>query len=362
MKIDTNNIIGREIQTPPTGTAAQKTQTTHPANGSFFVQVDGTPATDAAPVEIDKDLIFEDSDIKDDVFLLARRGANLFPLQNLSILKAQMKNGKTVAAVLFASAYLAGRWEGDEITTATADGTPIDGGLLYIDTEQSPADTKKIRRRITKLFAIARNGGTKGDAGAGYTAADYAAAVDALKARLIVANVRAYNVDTRRKKVAAMLARFTGTRFVIIDGVKDICKDFNNIADVADTMDTLTNWALSYNVHILCILHENPSSDKARGHLGTELYNKATEIINVQQEKNDDGTKRNNFRVTWEAIRAGAGVEPVNFTRVNFGEIPADVPRFALPLEVPTADTKTGGKTGAKPVQKNKSKVIEQNF
>ena len=342
MKVDVNAISGQPIQTPAA------------AKNSFLVPGNGTPAA-ADAVDIDKDLIFEDTEIKDDVFLLSRGDCNLFPLQNLSILKAQMKNGKTFAAALFASAYLAGTWERGEIQTATTpNGVTPDGAVIYIDTEQSPASTKKIRRRITKLYAIAKAGKT-------CTQEDYTAAADTLKDRLIVANVRAYNVEQRGKHIAAILARFTGARLVIIDGIKDICKDFNNIADVAACMDTVTSWALTYNVHILCILHENPSSDKARGHLGTELYNKATEIINVKRETDSNGTKLNNFRVTWEAIREGAGVNPFNFAVEDFGEIPAAVPRLCYQTENPETGTKTDAKTGAKNNTKTGAKPVQKN-
>lgn len=324
----------------------EMTQNTHYAAGC---KVADLPAN--LPEEIVPDLIFEGTNVPDDVFLLSRGKAKLFPLQNLSILKAQMKNGKTFAAVMFASAFLASTWEGDELQALkTPEGIVIDGGILYVDTEQSKASTKKIRRRITELVAISWNGGTKGKKDANCSKDDYKAAADALNRRLYVANVRAHNVETRRKHIAQMLEYAKGVKLVIIDGIKDICNDFNNIAEVAATMDEVTRWALQYDVHILCVLHENPSSDKARGHLGTELYNKATEIINVKREENF-------FRVTWEAIREGAGVEPLFF---RIGEFPADVPvdvSVAIPADVPTdtktSNGKTGGKTGAKPVQKN---------
>lgn len=322
----------------------EMTQNTHYATGCKVAEIAAN-----LPAEIVADLIFEDTPIAPDVFLLKRKNAKLFPLQNLSILKAQMKNGKTFAAVMFASAYLAGTWENQLQTATTDDGKAIDGAVLYVDTEQSPASTKKIRRRITKLFAIARN--VSAGAGAKYTDDDYKNAVFALNRRLYVANVRTHNVEKRREHIAQMLEYAKGVKLVILDGIKDICNDFNNIADVAATMDVVTRWALQYDVHILCVLHENPSSDKARGHLGTELYNKATEIINVKREENF-------FRVTWEAIREGAGVEPLFF---RIGEFPADVPAdvsVAIPADVPadtkTSNGKTGGKTGAKPVQKNK--------
>lgn len=322
----------------------EMTQNTHYATGC---KVADLPAN--LPAEIADDLIFEGTNVPDDVFLLKRGDAKLFPLQNLSILKAQMKNGKTFAAVMFASAYLAETWEKQLQTLQTPEGIVIDGAVLYVDTEQSKASTKKIRRRITKLFAIARNV----SAGAKYSEGDYNAAADALNRRLYVANVRAHNVETRRKHIAQMLEYAKGVKLVIIDGIKDICNDFNNIADVAATMDVVTRWALQYDVHILCVLHENPSSDKARGHLGTELYNKATEIINVKREENF-------FRVTWEAIREGAGVEPLFF---RIGDFPADVPvdvPVDVSVEIPADGNAKGkgkgkgkDKTGETPVQKN---------
>ena len=319
----------------------EMTQKTHYATGCNVADL---------PEEIAHDLIFEDTNVPDDVFLLKRGDAKLFPLEALSILKAQMKNGKTVAAVMFASAFLAGTWEDDELQTLpTPEGIVIDGGVLYVDTEQSKASTKKIRRRITKLFAIARN--VRAGAGAKHTDDDYKNAADALSRRLYVANVRTHNVEKRREHIAQILEYAKGVKLVILDGIKDICNDFNNIAEVAATMDVVTRWALQYDVHILCVLHENPSSDKARGHLGTELYNKATEIINVKREENF-------FRVTWEAIRESAGVEPLFF---RIGDFPADVPVDAaveIPADVPADGNAKGkgkgkGKTGETPVQKN---------
>ena len=318
----------------------EMTQNTHYATGCNVADLHE---------EIAHDLIFEDTKIDPDIFLLKRGDAKLFPLQNLSILKAQMKNGKTFAAVMFASAYLAGMWENQLQTLLTPEGIVIDGGVLYVDTEQSKASTKKIRRRITKLFAIARN--VRAGAGAKHTADDYKNAADALSRRLYVANVRTHNVEKRREHIAQILEYAKGVKLVILDGIKDICNDFNNIAEVAATMDVVTRWALQYDVHILCVLHENPSSDKARGHLGTELYNKATEIINVKREENF-------FRVTWEAIRESAGVEPLFF---RIGDFPADVPVDAaveIPADVPADGNAKGkgkgkGKTGETPVQKN---------
>ncbi|MBR4029001.1 MAG: hypothetical protein IKJ08_05405, partial [Alistipes sp.] len=37
------------------------------------------------------------------------------------------------------------------------------------------------------------------------------------------------------------------------------------------------------NTHILCVLHTNPGSDKARGHLGSSLQRKAETVIYVHR-------------------------------------------------------------------------------
>ena len=42
----------------------------------------------------------------------------------------------------------------------------------------------------------------------------------------------------------------------------------------------------NYDVTFLCVIHENPSSgDKARGHLGTEIINKASQVMQIGFEK-----------------------------------------------------------------------------
>ena len=47
-------------------------------------------------------------------------------------------------------------------------------------------------------------------------------------------------------------------------------------------------WTEDYNIHIVVVLHENPGSDKARGHIGTELMNKAETVIALEVDKYDE--------------------------------------------------------------------------
>jgi hypothetical protein len=76
--------------------------------------------------------------------------------------------------------------------------------------------------------------------------------------------------------------------FVVIDGIRDLITSINDEAESTNMASKLLEWTERYNIHIVVILHENPGSDKARGHIGTELTNKAETVITVQIDKYDD--------------------------------------------------------------------------
>ena len=54
------------------------------------------------------------------------------------------------------------------------------------------------------------------------------------------------------------------------------------------SLQIFLNGLRRYNIHIVVVLHENPGSDKARGHIGTELMNKAETVIALQVDKYDE--------------------------------------------------------------------------
>jgi len=76
-----------------------------------------------------------------------------------------------------------------------------------------------------------------------------------------------------------------GHLVVVLDVSTDFIEDFNKVTDtmyLSDLMNTMINY---HKVTFICVIHENPGSEKARGHYGTEMLNKATTIIQVSEEK-----------------------------------------------------------------------------
>ena len=76
-----------------------------------------------------------------------------------------------------------------------------------------------------------------------------------------------------------------------LDVMSDCVEDFNSSKESQGFISRLNKLISKYNCSIICILHENPSSlsDKPRGHLGTEVQNKATTVLRMV--KNSSGIK-----------------------------------------------------------------------
>ena len=73
--------------------------------------------------------------------------------------------------------------------------------------------------------------------------------------------------------------------FVVIDGIRDLIQDFNNITESANLIQELLSLATDYKCTILCVLHQNKGyqDENMRGHLGTELLNKVTDSFKVEK-------------------------------------------------------------------------------
>jgi hypothetical protein len=74
---------------------------------------------------------------------------------------------------------------------------------------------------------------------------------------------------------------------VIIDGCRDLLLDINDPSESVDVINDLMRWSSFYNMHIHTVLHFNKHEDQVRGHIGTELTNKAETVIQVAKSAFD---------------------------------------------------------------------------
>lgn len=92
--------------------------------------------------------------------------------------------------------------------------------------------------------------------------------------------------------------------FVVLDVTTDCISNFNDPVDSLQLIDMLNLAISKHNVSFLCIIHENPGSNlKARGHLGTEISNKASTVIQVGFKKDSEGADTDLLEVKYLKCR-----------------------------------------------------------
>jgi predicted ATP-dependent serine protease len=75
--------------------------------------------------------------------------------------------------------------------------------------------------------------------------------------------------------------------FVVIDGIKDLVTSINDEEQATNIASKLLKWTEERNIHIITVLHQNKSDTNARGHIGTELINKAETVLEVAKAETD---------------------------------------------------------------------------
>lgn len=196
-------------------------------------------------------------------FALYRNGIGFAPLGNIMAICAEAKNGKSWLMQQFVLAILKGEFCG-----MTSD--LQDPKILYFDTEQDKYDTKMIQTRVHYVMGWPFE--EDRDAFQLYSMDDF----DLLKKDQTIQQNRLFAIE--------LAIEHYKPHVVFIDGVRDLIFDFNDLAESATLVQKLMSLSRRHNILICTVLHVNPNSDKMRGHLGTEMQNKTTDVFTVKKE------------------------------------------------------------------------------
>jgi len=98
--------------------------------------------------------------------------------------------------------------------------------------------------------------------------------------------------------------------FIVLDVSTDCIEDFNKTDKSMELIDLMNMAINEHNVIFLCLIHENPKSEKARGHFGTELMNKASTVMQVGFEKDANQNDTDIIRVKYLKCRSTARHTP----------------------------------------------------
>lgn len=244
-------------------------------------------------------------------FTLEQNGIGFAPLGNIMAVCAEMKNGKTWLLLQLAVALLRGEF--GNIRNAMPD---KQRRIMWFDTEQDKYDSMLILRRIHQMCGW-----------------DY----QADHPEFLLYNLRDIRYDKRRQVVMEGI-RLQQPTVVFIDGIRDLVRSVNEEEECFDLINDLMSVTARQHCSIWSILHVNPNSDKMRGHLGTELGNKTTDVFSVRKKK-DSGTGGFYFSVEHVAARH-RDVDGWDFMIDDFpGTRLYSVPRMLTSGESGQADT-----------------------
>ncbi len=101
--------------------------------------------------------------------------------------------------------------------------------------------------------------------------------------------------------------------FIVLDVSTDCIEDFNKADKSMELIDLMNVAVNDHNAIFLCVIHENPKSDKARGHFGTELMNKASTVMQVGFEKDEQQNDTELIRAKYLKCRSTARHTPFYF-------------------------------------------------
>ncbi|MEC5143069.1 hypothetical protein [Chitinophaga sp. 212800010-3] len=99
---------------------------------------------------------------------------------------------------------------------------------------------------------------------------------------------RPYRMEVLKKYVEKRRNGIKGHLFIALDVITDCIAEINSASSAFELIDWINAMCDKQNCTFLAVIHENPGSDKARGHVGTELENKATTAIAIRNVKSDD--------------------------------------------------------------------------
>jgi len=135
--------------------------------------------------------------------------------------------------------------------------------ILYFDTEQSPYHCQLVMQRILRLAKLP---------------------IDKEPQNLKFSHLRAIaDPNERREIIRYAIYNTPNVGLVVIDGIRDLMLDINN-SKATKLVGELMQWTSEQNIHIQTVLHLNKGDDNARGHIGTELNNKAETVLQITKD------------------------------------------------------------------------------
>jgi len=200
--------------------------------------------------------------------LFYKEQTGTLPLGDIAAIKGKAKQGKSAFSAILAASVLGCKDFGFSVNP-----TIKDPSVFYFDTEQSDENASSWAKNVYKLKGwLEKDNENK----------------DFMRDR---ENFQIYTLRglvTPKEKFESISDTIEKEKptVAIIDGAVDLVTDFNNIAESSEVIGRLLRLASDNQCSIICCLHTNKGKEDSnmRGHLGSYLVQKATDVFEVKHE------------------------------------------------------------------------------
>ena len=193
--------------------------------------------------------------------ILKVRGSVIGTLGNFSASIGKAKSKKTFNV----SAIVAAALKNGTVLSYTAELPENKRKILYVDTEQSTYHCAKVAKRILRMAGLP---------------------ADRNHEDLEFLVLRKYTPEERIAIVREAIYRTENIGLVVIDGIRDMVHDINNPGESTTVISYLMTWTgKGTSTSILSCTRTRGRERK--GHIGTELSNKAETVLQVEKDENN---------------------------------------------------------------------------
>lgn len=220
-------------------------------------------------------------------------------LGNFSLITGKAKSRKTFFMNIAISAVIQ-----NELVLNRFSGElpPDQNQVLYFDTEQGKYHVQIALKRICQLSGIKEPN------------------------NLQVYFLRSFSPKERLEAIEYLIYKTPNLGFVVIDGIKDLITSINDESEASMITTKLLKWSEERNIHIVTVLHQNKGDTNARGHIGTELINKAETVLSIEKSETDES-------ISVVIPKQTRNKEPEKFAFEIIDNIPAIAENFELRTE-----------------------------
>ena len=206
-------------------------------------------------------LIDMDKALPEEQPLISIDGSCVCSRGNISAICGEAKSKKTFLASALVASAIAIPYDGLDNFKNVAKNMNIN--VLWVDTEQGERHVRRVVDRISTMTGAKRAGLVS-------------------EPNLTTLTLRELSPQERYTIMVETIYHYPFD-LIVIDGIADLQRNTNDLEESDALVGLLMALSTNTNTHILCVLHTNPGTDKARGHLGSALQRKAETVIYVHR-------------------------------------------------------------------------------